>query len=233
MNWKKLSLTLPLFAISSLQAFVEREIDEKRPIPVVFSTTSHNRISVDGASVEKIIADSGVFSVILERNTGNAFVNVLKAGIDKPLTLTLVTSSGLIQDFLVTSSEGASEQVVLKEKRDVDEEFIQGRSLHAPTIDLLNHILEGKTPLGYGQRAVDDKDFLALPKPLAATPVKAFEGTFETIMVYKLMNEGEKPIVLTSDSFKKENDSWVFLNAHELGQGQHALCVIANSKNRT
>ena len=44
-----------LFAASSLYAVVERKVDEKAAVPVTFSTVSHNRISIQGGSVEKIL----------------------------------------------------------------------------------------------------------------------------------------------------------------------------------
>jgi len=230
MSWKMLNIAI--LAASTCHAAVEKEINEKQPIQVCFSTTSHNRVSVESGSVEKIIADSGVFSVILEKNTGSAFVNVLRKEVEKPLTLTIVTSTGLIQDLAVTAKEGASEQLILRERDEEEEAFSQPRSLHAPTIELLNQILEGKTPIGYGIRAVEEKDNLDLPKPLQSTPIKVFEGTHETIIVHRVKNEGEQPIVLTSDTFKKTPDSWVFLNAHELTQEQQMICIMSQPKAR-
>ena len=75
---KKILMIVPLLAWMSLEATVEKKIDEKNPIEVTFSRSSHNRIRVDGSSVERIMGDSTLFSVTLDSSTGQAFINVLK-----------------------------------------------------------------------------------------------------------------------------------------------------------
>ena len=82
-----------ILAASSAFALVEKTIDEKHPVEVVFSTDTHNRISVEGGAVEKVFGDTALFSVNIDPATGNAFINVLKE-IEKPAALTIVTSSG-------------------------------------------------------------------------------------------------------------------------------------------
>ena len=94
----------------------------------------------------------------------------------------------------------------------------------------MNKILEGKSPLGYGQRALTDKDNLQLPRPLIASPIKAFEGPFEEVLVFNIKNTGKNPIIINSESLKKDNASWVFLNAHELKAKEQALCIISIPK---
>lgn len=227
---KKSFLLVPLLLAVSLEAVVEKRINEKTPIPIVFSRSSHNRICVEGGAVEKIIGDGAVFSVTLDASTGNAFVNVLQ-DVLKPITLTVVTSSGFIQDLLVSSQDCPSEQVVLKEIDEwdgIDIDTYQGST----TVEMLNKILEGKIPFGYGQRAVGNEGTLGLPKPLKAETLKVFEGPLDTIFVYRIKNDSKQAVVVMADSLKKENHSWVFLNVQELDSNQEALCIIAYPKDR-
>lgn len=224
---KKSLLVLSLLAGVSLEAFVERRINEKVPLPIVFSRGSHNRICVEGGAVEKVIGDGAIFSVTLDASTGNAFINVLQ-DVLKPITLTVVTSSGFIQDLLVSSQDGPSEQVVLKEVDEIEVETFQGSAM----IEMLNQILEGKVPFGYGQRAVGEEEVLELPKPLRADTLRAFEGALDTLFVYRVKNESKQAVVIVADSLKKENHSWVFLNVQNLRPNQEALCIIAYPKDR-
>ena len=169
----------------------------------------------------------------LDNITGNAFINLLRDLGDKSHTLTLVTNSGAVQDLLITSSEGPSEHLLLKEdESSEDEGLVNMINFHAVSVELLNRILEGKIPLGYGQRERREEDSLQLPKPLQASTIKVFEGPFETITVYKIQNEGKQPIVITSDSIKEPHHHWVFLNTHELSNKEQAICIIAASKDR-
>ena len=227
-RWKY-GLLAALAALTKGFALVEEEIDEKHPLEAVFSSSSHNRISVEGGAVEKVFADSALFSVSIDSGTGNAFVNVLRA-IEKPATLTVVTSAGPVQDLLIASSDGPSEQVVLQEQEEIDPAVYGGGVSHAPTVELLNQILEGKIPFGYGQREAPEGAALKLPEPMEAKLLKAFEGPFESIDVYELENRGEAPVVVSPDALKKEGVSWVFLNGHELARGQRILCLIGHPK---
>lgn len=227
----KLAVAIATLACISVHALVEKRIDEKKPIEITLSRSSHNRICVEGGSVEKVIGNGSVFSITLDSSTGNAFVNVLQDMIDKPSALTVITRSGLIQDFLVLSTEGPSEQILLKENEDLEEEEANWNLLpHAATIEMLNHILEGKIPFGYGQRALTEEDQWNLPKGMNAKCLKAFEGPFESIVVYVIENDSKEFVTITCDSLQKEESKWIFLNVHELKPREQALCVVGYPK---
>lgn len=230
MSWKFIYCITPIFLCSSIDALIESKIDEKQPLSIQFSKSSHNRISVERGSIEKIFGDETSFSVNIDRTTGNAFINILH-DISEPRTLTIVTNSGLIQDLIVTSADKLSEHLVLKEEDEKEDLTETTSNFHGYTVEFLNQILEGKSPLGYGQRALTDKDILHLPQPLIASTIKAFEGPFDEVIVYSIKNSGKDPIIINSKSLKKENISWVFLNAHELKAKEQVVCIISFPKN--
>jgi hypothetical protein len=226
MPLKKLFIATSTIACISLFGVVKETVDGTRPLSVAFSTSSHNRIAVEDGAVEKVFGDSSIFSVTVDPVTGNAFVNVMEEIDQAPATLSVVTSTGLVQDLLVSSREGASEQVLLRENEE-NSGWNPDVSM-AFTVDVLNKILEGKVPFGYGQR--EQVEPLVLPSPLTAVPISAFEGPFEIISVYRLANSGPEPVVLSPDALKKENGSWAFLNVHELGQDKQAICCLGRPK---
>ena len=213
-----------------VDALVEHKIDEKAPLQISFSKASHNRIAIEGGSVAKVFGDNSCFSITIDQATGNAFVHVLKDIVGNPSTLTVVTSFGKIQDLAVLSSEDKSEFLILKDPEEDEEPLEITTNLHEHTVVLLNAILEGRIPLGYGQREPTSAENIQLPSPLTAQVVRVFEGPFENIIVYRVKNSGKDSIVVSTQSLKKERASWVFLNAHELKAKEEALCLMAFPK---
>lgn len=223
-------LLAPLIALSSLHALVEKNLNDKKPIEVTFSPTSHNRIAVEGGSVKLAFADETVFAITLDAVTGNAFVTLLRSIEETPALLTIVTNSGNIQDLWIRSEEKPPEHIILKEEEEVENLSVKGDVFHAPTIEFLNAILEGKTPLGYGNASLDHAKSLSLPKPLRFQPIKVLEGPFEYICIYQIQNEGRKPVVLSSDLLKATETAWVFLTAHQLNRHEDTVCIISYPK---
>lgn len=216
-----------LFAGSAF-ALVERTIDEKRPFEATLSTASHNRIAVEEGAVEKIFADSSLFSIAIDSTTGNAFLNVEKE-IDEPVTITVVTSSGAVQDLLIRSSGGPSEQIRLHLPSDGNDWAYHSDPSMAGGVGVLNQIIEGSIPAGYGQREWEAADELALPAPLIAIPLKAVEGPFEILTAYEIRNPGKKLIALSPEEIKGGN-AWVFLSVRVLEQNEKAICILGRAK---
>lgn len=218
-----------LLSLGSLYGVVEKTIDEKTPLEITFSTTSHNRISVESGSVEKIFGDETVFQVTIDHTTGNAFINMNRPIETNPITLTVVTNGGLIQDLSILAKEIPSEHLILKE--DEHETLTEiTTSFQNHSIELLNTILQGKIPRGYGEQTLDEGQALSLPSPLSSSLIKSIEGPFDIIKIYKVRNSGKHPVVLSPEVIKNEEMSWVFLNGHELRAREEVLCLISFSK---
>lgn len=231
MQRKILFTLLTFLAFHQVNASIEQAINEKESLIVRFSRNSHNRISVDQGSVRKLLGDPSLFSVSIDETIGQAFVNVLQDIVEIPASLTVVTHSGQVQDILVFSDSKPSEHLILKEEAaDLENLSFPSLELHTHTIEFLNEIFSGRTPLGYGKRELVVGDKLALPSPLEATPIRVFEGPFEKIAVYKIKNIGRKPIVLKASSIKKKGDHWVFIDVNELDFTEQALCIISSPK---
>jgi hypothetical protein len=231
MSWNSAFFILPILYCSSMYGLVEHSIDEKKPLSIVFSKSSHNRISVDRGGVERIFGDENYFNISIDRTTGNAFVNLLR-DVPAPVTLTVITSSGLIQDLLVASSDQSSEYLILKEEEEnLDELLDVTANFHDQTVEFLNSVLEGRIPPGYKQKQIENQANLQLPRPLISSQIKVYERPFEEIHVYTIKNTGKSPIIIDSNSLKKDQASWVFLNAHELKAKEEALCLISYPRN--
>lgn len=220
---------ITLFGVSTLTAFQNHTIDETAPLTVVLSHTCHNRIAIEEGAVVKIIGDSNLMSVNLEKATGQAFVTLTQPILDTPTTLTVISSGGAAQDLTVFSKEGPGEYILLQEPSYEDEDY-ESVNFQALSIEFLNTILEGKMPTGYGQTDFEIGDTLNLPSPLKSKAQKALEGPFEKVLVYQITNEGSSPINLSVDALKTPNTSWTFLSNPHLHSNESSLCITAVSK---
>lgn len=200
---------------------------------VLFSHDSHNRIGVEEGSVAKVFGDSTTFSISLDGTTGQAFIN-LESRIEKtPKTITIVTSSGYVQDFLIISRDGGGEHIKIRENpADEEEAFIPNTiDFQTITVDLLSAIILGETPTGYGRREATSQDTLNLPKPLHAKTLYALEGAYEQIIAYEIHNVSKQKFHLETTTLKSARDSWVFLTNPDLnGRGGKTLCLICTPK---
>lgn len=230
----------PLTLLTPLYGVVEESVDEKRPISISFSNTSHNRIGVEQGSVKKIFADETHFNISLDKATGQAFVSITRPFSD-PLTLTVVTDTGKTQDLFITSMSKESEYLLLKEPQEIDPILpLETLRLHLPTIEFLNDILSGKDAIHYVIRAPRPEEELPSYHPLQVRLTKALENPFEEIAVYTITNKSRKKLELNPDYFKQGpvsqgqvsqgRVSWVFLNTYEIAPQSDALCIVSKPK---
>ena len=216
---------------STLQgsSYEKHIINVTQPIHVQFSHKSHNRIGIEDGAVTKIIGDNGLFSVTIDQTTGQAFVTLNQA-IEEQSTLTVVSSTGAIQDLNVVSKDGPGQYLLLEDAQSCDDEYMDSVNFQAMAVDFLNRILIGDTPIGYGVRDLSPDDVLVLPNPLATQAVKALEGPLDDIVIYKISNHGKTPVFLRPEAIKKAHQSWVFLTGHELTRGTTVYCVVCSPK---
>ena len=226
----KLALfTLPFFSASAL---VEAEVNENAPLSVEFSSRAHNRISVKEGSITKVIGDDNLFQVSIDKTVCQAFITLKKEIGEFPATLTIVTGLGSVQDLVVTSNpEKQSEFVVLKEvSLESDEDYAPPKAPHGDSIEFLNKVLSGGIPEGYGSCPIAASDNLVLPKPLDMVAIRALEGPFERVVVYRLVNTKKRLIQIDRKTLKGPQDFWVFLGNTQIDGNSETVCVISTSK---
>lgn len=212
-------------------ALVEKDIDGKCPIEVVFSSHSLNRISVEDGRIEKVIGDDSLFEINIDSMTGQAFVFVLGEFPQSGTTLTVITAGGYLQDLHVKSSDKASELVILKEPDGVSEQLtIHPLDFQVNSIDFLNVLISGDVPAGYGYSDLQLAKPIQLPKELQSFPIKVIEGPFDRITLLKIVNRSKKRIVLKPSTLRSNEDLWVFLSTQDLKGREEALCIIASKK---
>jgi len=221
-------LFLPLF---SLTALVEETIDPKSAPCVLLSTTAPNRIAFEGGSISDIIFDESKFHSFLHQKSGQAFLTPLKEMEEVPTTITIVTSSGDVQTLQVLAKPSPGEIVILKERETDSLEPLESLSYnyHAPTVDLLNDLLHGGVPKGYGNVTPLGCPF-ALPPPFCVTPLRQVEGPFEEMTVLEICNGSKRIEHLEPEQLKRPGDLWCFLSKRHLEPKEKTIAIICTKK---
>jgi len=214
------------------EALTKVEINPKKAIEIQISHEDVNRFSVEEGSIVDFIGDKKKIHSTLYPATGAAFVYVSKGQkLEKPTSISITTGSGEIQTFIVSSREGAGELVVLSEKKEeTKEETSLSTDYHSNTILLLSKVLSGQAPEGYGVRGVSEMDLNGIKDPLRAQAIKAFEGPFETLFLFKISNRSRRPASIDKNTLKREGDLWVFIPKETLLPGETLSCIIATQK---
>ena len=96
-----------------------------------------------------------------------------------------------------------------EKKEETKEETSISTDYHSKTILLLSKVLSGQAPEGYGVRDVYEMDLngmkwtlMVLKTLLRAQAIKAFEGPFETLFLFKISNRSRGPASIDKNTLK-------------------------------
>ena len=144
------------------------------------------------------------------------------------MTIAVTLEDGSIQNFLVTSDDRRSETIVLRPfKKEQYQAPYMSSSLEARSTTALKALFQGKTPVGY--KVVDRK--VAGGKrwfgQVRFKPLDVFSGSYDTITVFAVRNEGEDPVELCEKKLRSHQDLWAFLGKRQLKKGEKTLFIVA------
>lgn len=230
---KPLLKTLFLLAIGSttmLSALVEETLDPKSSIEVILSSTSPNRIMVEGDVITDVIFDENTLQSFLHKKTGQAFLSPLKEIQKCPTSVTIMTLSGETQTFQVFAEPKAGEVIVLQEKEtSPSPQETLSSDYHSLTISFLNDLLWGNIPQGYGVRPTQEQS-IPIQNPFTAKMLRTLEGPFEEILVLEIQNHSKRLETLKPPALKRDNDLWVFVSKTHLEPGEKTLAIVSKKK---
>jgi hypothetical protein len=220
-----LSLSVPSYAL------VEHEINTKHPLKCSFSLNNQNRIIVSQGAVMKVIAPKDKFLIQIEENSGQAFILPYydQAG---SVTISVITTSGAVQDLEVDFKEQSSQVVFLKEKKSQNEEGSPHKvqenkeSLYAQQ---LSDFLLGNRVEGFVQGNLDGEEFLRT-KGIEYSLKKKLESQKEAIVLLEAKNISKKPIKLIPKELSISMDNWIFVEKELLSAGDVTLVAFSRSK---
>lgn len=221
-----LALLLTFTALFGQEA-TEITIDERTPISIVLSSNLHNRISITDGIVDSIVANPRYFRVDIHEKLGQAFLTILRP-IETPQALSIVTASGLVQDFLVTAAEGDPTTIFLKETEEM-EQLVFKESL--ADIETVSEIFRGKIPHGYRKRPFLPNDKIELGDLNEYIQhIEVFEGALENIYVVEIINNKRKTLNLEKDALKISEVNWIFSLQDELKKNGSTMLLISKRR---
>jgi hypothetical protein len=213
------------------QGVIFHNIDTTRPLQCAFSKQHQNRIAVKDGRVKKVIAPESIFSVHLENESGQLFVYSLDE-FDGRVTLSVITDSGSVQDLEIWLEEKSAEVVILKEPSPLDlEDASYGRKGSEKAVSLLKAFSRKEVPPDYIQRSSKNiRQRKYQDEHVFVRAVDLFEGPYERICVFELVNKGTQKVVLKEGSFKAVGDSWIFIDKHELQPKERTAVFVSEVK---
>ena len=146
-----------------------------------------NRIGVDGDRIAQVFGRSGNIAIETDNTQGQLFIKPMGNG-RHPISLTLITESGLIQDLLLLPLDIPAETIVLKALKKMQNlPHLTNQSLFQNDIkDLVKAMVEGKEIPGYEKKSVSKK--IPVWKDVKLLQRTIYQGTQFQGLVLELKN---------------------------------------------
>jgi TraK protein len=223
----RLSLLLIFGLLSPLSATVLHQIDMTAPLRCTFALQHHNRILVEGGRIRKVICPEVPILVRLEEESGQAFVSSM-SGAPLVVTLSIVTSSGSVQDIEIHFENRTTETVVLKERSEEKPKEL-GYKSHQRDFELVNVILSGHLPKGY-RYLKPPTTCQRLGSGARSTLMAKLEGPDDYIFVYWIENRERHSIRVHESELPHLGSRWVYLESNQIPTCSRIVGLVSMGK---
>ena len=217
---------LMLFAIPLCSAHF-CEMNPTEVIPVCLSSCNHNRIGIIGDRIKKVFFRGTDISVDVEENSGQIFVQALRA--DCPnTTLSIVTCSGYLQDLELSFIDKSSEIVLLQPQNTSWIESQQEVCENADESDLTSIVegfLKGEIPEGYVSFE-DCNSPVQIKKRLKLKRFSRIVSDKQIVFAFRIYNESSELQSIRECEVNVLDGDWVFIDRYRLRPNECALVLI-------
>ena len=206
-----LGCSLPLLGTSCLALQTYPFVDQQST-KVIISKTEQNRIDVLGDRIQQVFGAEGTFDVESDEDGGQIFLITAKHGFSleespsviKPMTITIITETGLTQDLKLSPKNIEAQSILFKPTLTLNEEP-QEKHLQQ-VIKLLKAMVKNEELEGYTRTSLE-KD--SSPGSLRTTPFKSlkvtdiatYKGARLIGKIYTLQNQGKEALSLKESDF--------------------------------
>jgi type-F conjugative transfer system secretin TraK len=212
----------PLSPLLALQTYplVNHEKTE-----VAISKDQPNRIAVKGDRIHQIFGAEGAFEVQTDEETGQIFVKCLCSGAGKPLTLTLITESGLTHDLTLIPKAIGFQSFLLDPQTSATPQEHKPVSYVQHLAHLMKAMAQREHAEGFTRKAFQGTS-RTYPAPLTLKPSLRYQGAQEEGFVYLLKNEGSTPLSLSESVLALPQDRALSLGKTCLNPGEETDLLI-------
>jgi len=188
-----------------------------------------NRIEVRGDRIASVFGNSGTFTLDHDTDRGHLYIKPTQSNGKRPLSLSITTENGLVQDLILTPFDMPSETIILKTGRESFESHQPG------PIDLIKSMAQGIAPQGFeGAFEVREEGRdLYFWKNIRTRQIKSYRNAYLIGEVISFKNETGKPLTLHETQFVNEKTLAVGLEKHRVEDDETILVyrVLANREN--
>ena len=220
-----------LFFASSTDATMYLDFNSHTLLKCVLSSTHHNRIALSEGRIKKAIFPEANVSIRLEDESGQVFVQVLSDEIN-PITLSILTEEGAVQDLELDFTPKSSEIVILNRKSNTNDSDCENECSNGEIVSIdsmvgnLQEILKGQTPYGYVSQEGNGNEYL-LKKHFLLTEKVRYVSQMHTITVWEIKNLSRCCKNISERDLNFEGISWVYLDKNQLKKLEKTLAVTS------
>lgn len=211
--------------VSLLVSVVSAEPTVIKPENIIefsISRSGLTRISVENDGVEDVFAYPAVPDNIQRHASGHVFV--VGDGLDKPLSLTIITKRGVAQDLRLTPTNKKPSPIILK----FEEEKAQQPDNTEEQFAFLKVFLNDDVPAGFQSTGLAEAS--RSKGHISAIGEVSFTNGFYTVTKFIVKNEGDKRLLLEPRSFFEGGDLAVVFKDEALDSGSSTILFILRKR---
>lgn len=213
------------FKINSAQYV---SMDATEVISVQLSSSNHNRIGIVGDRIKKAFFKSTNITVDVEESTGQLFIQSIKQDCP-PTTLSVITTSGIVQELELCFSECPSSIVLLQSDLECAE---TSNKYTCPDVvdsagitQFVESFLKGSIPEGYTS-VEDEEGSSTIHNCIKLQRVSRLISNQQIIFVYRMQNTSSKPKNVQECQVNVLDGDWVFIDRYKLNPHECGLVLI-------
>ena len=187
-------LAIALFLASNALALQMKEMIQDQRLQFKISLYDLNRIEVRGDRINQVFGNGGAFVVDHDSDKGHLYIKPSPTNGRRPISLSITTERGAVQDLILTPFDIPSETVLLKSAYRAPNK--QGKHIVLGFMkDLVQGVVQSKYEVDHG---VEDMPLWDSIETKRITTYKS-GALYGEILSFK--NEGEDPLTLHETHF--------------------------------
>lgn len=226
---KKKLLGLGLMALGSteVQAVQSFNLVDHQRTEIMVSNRQMNRIAVKGDRIQQVFGADEHFHIETDDHGGQIFLRFLSNMILEPVSLTIVTESGLTQDLTLMPDDMDAQTVLFKAGIGKVESEETGISREDKIAALVMAMAAGDRLEGFDIKTISPReDDESNP---AFKAIKAYEGESFKGIVYCLQNDSETVLKVTEQDLAMSGDLALSLSSTTIEPGASAQLYVVHA----
>lgn len=224
-SWfKNLSLALLTVVPLTTQAAIFHDVDTTESLKCDLSYRHHNRIMLEGGKIKSVVCPQTNVSIQLEQESGQVFIYPLE-NFDQEMTLSIVTSSGTVQDIEINFCDAPAGVIILRENCHTNSDANVACE-PCPTASCIRQILRGEIPQGYTCLAINNVQWKP-KRGILFNALSRLENENEVLFVYEIINVSDKEQVIFENELEGASTQWIYLETNMLKKREKALGIIS------